>query len=285
MATSRPAAPVRDAAARIPLGLAQAVDRTFGAGGPFGNEDEIYFTDLMDAYGLECRPAWFGGRRNAFREMVEAMVPSLEPPGAGFDVAVLTGVTPDAQPGFPIARLHALLPHLGVGYAVADQGVVAPFTALRLLGDGLRADGGARALMLVVEQSTFLHDEPVPARLRVDRDSAVALVFGTDSDIALHPPELAPTAGRPPAELLRQSVDRHGASVVVCGSTLAEQVTAVAGVDEFHAVAPGRPATGVWAVVAAELSRWRRTGARVLLADADPDQRRLGTCLLEVPAA
>jgi hypothetical protein len=39
------------------------------------------------------------------------------------------------------------------------------------------------------------------------------------------------------------------------------------------------PATGVWAVLSAHHEKW--TGQRVVLADYDEDQRRLGLCVAD----
>jgi len=274
--------PVRARPDRIPLPLARIAHRVFGEGGPFGWDDHVYFPDLMRSYGVACRPEQFAGRRNSFMDMTSAMVPRLHPYADRFDVAVLTGVTPDSQPGFPMCHLSNHVPGAGLSFAVFDHGVVGPFAALHTLASCVWADGASRAVLLVVDQSTVLHDEPVPERLRARQDSAVGLVLDPAGELGtVHVPRSVPAAERELPDLL--AAVRAGAGPVraVLGG-LGLRAHLPDPPPELRWSAAGLPATGIWAALAAGLPGWRDRGGRVLLADYEPDQQRLATCLVDL---
>jgi hypothetical protein len=205
--------------------------------------------------------------------MVVAMLPRLEPFARDLDLAILTGVSPDSQPGFPVGRMSDVVPGLGLAFAVFDNGVAAPFTAMRVLASGIRAEHARRAVLLVLDQSTLLHDEPVPARLRLDRDSAVALVLDEHGELGTvwTPQSAVVAAGEVTATLAAVEAD-----TLVCGRGIDAPPEHLPAVPAPH----GLPATGVWSVLAANLSRWR--GRRVVLADYDADHQRLSHCTVEV---
>ncbi|GAA0368995.1 hypothetical protein GCM10009541_09320 [Micromonospora gifhornensis] len=268
-----------------PLGLARAVHQVFGPGGPFGNDDHIYYPDLMRSYGTTCPPDAFEGRRNSFTDMLTAVLPRLRPYADGFDLAVLAAATPDSQPGFPMCHLSNLVPDAGLAFAVLDQGLVTAFTALQVLANRSRRDGAGRLLLVVVDQSVLLHDLPVPQRLRVARDAVVVLAFDPVADGGrLYPPSSAPTVSRTPQAALAEALAEQKPQVLVTGAGLAGRLPTVPD-DTLVLPAPlGQPVTGVWQEVAARLPQWQVDGARVLIADHDADQERLATCLLDVPA-
>ncbi len=285
MYTATQAEPGVAGPAPAPLRLVRLEHAVFGPGGPFGGDDRIYFTDLMGSYDIACPPELFDRPRNAFTEMVESMVARLGPLARRLELAVLCGVTPDAQPGFPGGRLTDLIPGLALTFAVSDQGLVAPYTALDLLVRTARADRTRHAALFVLDQATLLHEEAVPRRLRVARDCAVALVLGEDGDLGTVRSlrTVAVPAGEVAARLAAVEADVRP-DVVLCGAGLAPYRAADgAGLAPYRAadgVADGLPATGVWTALAAALTGWR--GRRVLLADYDVEQQRLGGCTVDL---
>ncbi|GAA2868984.1 hypothetical protein GCM10010443_34020 [Actinoplanes cyaneus] len=271
-----PAAP-GTAAPPVVLPLARIEPAIFGPGGPFGGDDRIYFTDLLTSYGLPApAPEQFDRPRNSFTEMVEALVARLGPAARSLELAVFCGVTPDVQPGFPGGRLADLVPGLSLAFALFDQGLAGPYTALDVLARTVPADTTRHAALFVLDQSTLLHSEPVPGRLRVDRDGAVAVVLGGDGELGTIRPlgTVAVPAGEQAARLA--AIERELAvDVVVAGRGLAAHR-----VEGSPAAVPGLPATGTWLTLAAHATAWR--GRRVLLADYDADQQRLGACTVEL---
>jgi hypothetical protein len=119
----------------------------------------------------------------------------------------------------------------------------------------------------------------------VTGDQAVALVVGTEEGAPL---ETRTWTGIAPgaawdflAELLTEEVvliAGHGLSAV---HGLAS-VRFAAEAAEILLVPDGTPCTGVWAVLAEGLPRWREQGRSVLLADYDAELGYLTSCLVQV---
>jgi hypothetical protein len=277
--------------ARIPLGLARVTHHRFGRGGPFGWDDHIYFPDLMRSYGIEVDAERFAGRRNSFMDMTTAIAARLHPYDDRFDVAVLTGVTPDSQPGYPMCHLSNYVAEAGLSFAVFDQGVVAPFTALYTLASTVWAVRATRGLLLVADQATLLHDRPVPERLRVGHDSAVLVVLDERGELgSMEVPRSWSVTGRELTGCLGRALREAAAGgrpvdVLVAGRGLGGWLPDPPPVPELRWSAPGLPATGVWAELAAGLPGWAGRGARVMLADFDERQRRLSACAVDVAPA
>ncbi|WP_173073402.1 hypothetical protein [Phytohabitans rumicis] len=64
-----------------------------------------------------------------------------------------------------------------LAFAVSDQGLAAPFTALRLLGTYARGFTHCRALLIILEQSTLPYDVVAPPYPPPTRDVGVALLL------------------------------------------------------------------------------------------------------------
>ena len=279
----------RQGAVRLPLRLALAEHQVFTGGGGYADDDRTYFADLLTSYGIAYRDELLDARRATFKEMVQPLVGRLGSAGEGFDIGVHAHVTPDAEPGWPMCHLTDALPHLGLAFAVSDQGVVAPFTALRLVADITRVDGGRRALVVVMDQAARQHSEPIPDRLRADRNVSVALVLdesgGLGAVSVLHLVGIPETkvGVRLGAEARAAAAD-GGALTVVCGQGLTGHYGRLPA-DEVLSAPPGQPCTGVWSVVVESLPRWTAAGRRVLIADYDERLRYLCFCTVDVPKA
>lgn len=153
---------------------------------------------------------------------------------------------------------------------VSEQGVAAPFTALRIATGQLASGARRRALVVVAEQSTL---PPCPvAGTRPERDAAVALVLdaGPGPGARVGTPQLtvdrgaadpATDAAAPPAD------PAAPVRTVVAGPGLAGLAPAD-GVRLLTA-APGLPGAGVWATLVDHLTGGRADGD-VLVADRDP---------------
>jgi hypothetical protein len=292
----------------VRLGLARVDYQQFTDGAPYGWDDHVYFRDLLRAFGLDCPPEQFQGRRNSFTDMVSAMATRLRPRHDRFDVAVLTGVTPDSQPGFPMCRLTELVTHAGLAFAVFDQGVLAPFTALEVLASILRAhratdhsaaprddtttgDGESSALLMVMEQSALMLEQPMAERFQVAQDSAVVLVL-TDTG-GLGTVSTPTTVMTDASDVTAHLTDALAATepapgqrrVLVCGFGIEPTLAPVAEADEVLHCPPGRPGAGVWIELAEHIDEWTQSGAQVVLADHDDVARRLSLCTVDLPRA
>jgi hypothetical protein len=243
LATAAVPAPVDAATDRVPLPLAGIATRAFPAEVPYDSEMLRFFGDLARLYDLPYRREEFATlRRSTFTDMVAGILAELGDDPVG--LVVLAHATPDGEPNWPACFLTSVLPGEPLGFAVADQGVLAPFTALRIASSYIRADAVRRAVVLVLDQTTMLRvpsAEPtrVPAENRV-----VALVFderGTVGELSVH---MGRSTGTP----------APGRRVVVGGS-----------------LPPGLVCTRIWTELADHLDRWRGDGTReVVLTDHDP---------------
>jgi hypothetical protein len=272
----------------MPLGLARVERQVFGAGGEYADVDRIYFTDLLRTYNMNCREEAFAAGRNTFREMVAALMPRLASFTDRFDLAVMANATPDAEPGWPMCYFNHHVADPGLSFAISDQGVVAPFTALRVIADLAFTDQARRAILLIMDQSALVHSGPVPERLRARRDAVVALVFDTAGGLGSlsmrHSIDVAP--GEVAAYLneeARQATAVGTASTALYGQGL-RPLRPDLRADELRFAAPGLPCTGAWSMLAESLPSWSVTGRRVLIADYDEDLRRLAFCTINVTA-
>lgn len=268
------------------LSLALAVHHLAGPGRPFVDHDHDYFTDLLTTHGLTLDEERFAAGRNSYTDLVSALVPEMGRYRDRFDLAMMVSAAPDAEPGWPMCFLTEVVAAPGLAFAIADQGVMAPFTALRLATDWARAGTARRILLFALDQASVLHDGPVPDHLRVVEDSGVLLVFDIDAE-----PQGRLEARRP--QRMRPEAVPGGWSALLgeAHATTDLPVTAVAGTGLAGAlgnaaerldVPPGRPATGMWAVLVEGLPTWRAEGRRVLMADYDPDLGRLSSCLIDI---
>jgi hypothetical protein len=255
---------------------------------PYPDHFREYFQDLFGTYGLAFDEAAFGRGRTSFTELVAALLPELGDRLDRFDLAVLASVTPDAEPTFPMCYLQHAVPEPGLAFAIADQGVAGPFTALRMAVDRVRAGTAQRALVFVLDQAAVLHDGDVPERLRARTDAGVLLVleadgaFGGVEVLDRCRVELGEVASRW-AEIVREACADAGSPVsVVVGPELHDRVADLPRQVETVPVPLGSPATGIWAAFADRLPAWRAAGRRVVLADYDPEGSRLDACVIDV---
>jgi hypothetical protein len=284
---SAPAQADPGAAERIPLPLAGIVSRAFAALRPYDADMLGFFGDLAGLYGLPYDRAEFAGRaRITFTDMVSGLAGDLDGGGAPVGLLVLAHSTPDGEPNWPACYLTSVLPGEPFGFAVADQGPVAPFTALRIAAAYLRADGARRAIVVVLDQTAVLGDPGVAGAPVPTQNRAVALVL----DAGGHQGELSVrvSAGVEPHDAAAALLDGLPADghppAVVLGPSLAALAPSTMDSAGAVAVRPGLPCTGGWAALAAELDRWRADGTRrVVLGEYDPGARCLGRCVLTLP--
>jgi hypothetical protein len=269
----------------FPLGLARIEHAVFHNEGRFSASERTYFTDLMASYAMNPHDTALAGGRTSFTDMVTAVLPRLGRYASGFDLAVLCGAVPDVQPGFPVGHLSDAVPDAGLGFAVFDQGVIAPFTALRLVAAAARTSGCRRALVLVTDQSCLLHTRPVPDWLRPEQDSMVVLALegGPGTDV-ISAPQSSTARPQDVAMLLEQHQARLGtlATTTLVGHGLARCLPDPPSTLDTVVTGPGAPCTGLWSALAGRLDGWREEGRNVLLADYDETQQRLSTCTLRI---
>ncbi|MET7403671.1 hypothetical protein ABZS66_60400 [Dactylosporangium sp. NPDC005572] len=254
----------------VPLALRSVEVVSLAEREPFTADELDYFTDLLGSFSLPVPARLATARRASFRELLGELAPRLAGP---VDLAVLAAAVPDGEPGWPTSYL-ASVAEVGHAFGICDQGATGPFTALRIIAHSLRASPVARAALLVADQRTVHHDEPVPERLRATRNVAVAVLFDAapaGAPVTVHGPEpLAPPAA---TARLRALAEGAGPVTLILGRGLAPAAADAVRGDGAVTVLPapaGLPATGVWSVLAGVLG----SGGRTVVADYDPDAGR-----------
>ncbi len=271
------------------LGLTRWGRRAFDGTSRGARDGQLggYLTDLLGQYGLALRDnVDLQGSGHSYGEMAESLIPEVLAsggpvsggpvsggPAEPVDLLIFAFAVADLAPGRATATyLASLCPGEPLAFTICDQGIAAPYTALRLLG----AYGGSarRAVLMVAEQATAFYDLPAPAEMPT-RHAAVLLVFDAGS-----------AGGFGPVRQLRGVGPMAVPDVVSAAVTeLAadhDEVTLITGngLDSCGPLPPmlsgqrlaapaGQPCTGVWWQLAGGLGSSAAAGRRVLIADYD----------------
>ncbi|MFI1919630.1 hypothetical protein [Nocardia sp. NPDC020380] len=272
-----------------PLGLARIEVRHFGRGEPYSAEFLDYFQDLSGQFGQPYHPDYFAqAAPNSFTAMASEILSAATPPDETYDLAVIAHTTPDAKPTRPACYLAQALSGDTLSFALSEQGVTAPFTALQLTREYARDSSFRRGLVMILDQSFLWNGasaQPPRGTRMPGRDAAVVLILEPAG--ALGPVTTLNLADVGPAEA-RELVDAHLHEAAATG--IPTTTIAGAGVDtragdgeQLYWAAADLPCAGLWTAFAERLPQWQRTGQRVELIDYDPVLRYLSLCTIEVP--
>jgi hypothetical protein len=246
----------------------------------------VFVSDLARPYGVPLREDLLRqGVGHSYGEMAEELLRQALPDGEPVDLLLLASAIPDVRPGRSTAvHLTRYCPGAPLAFAVNDQGPAAAFTALRIARDYQRTGACRRAAVLVLEQASLHYTPPVPVRVP-DRHQAVVLVC-----------EESPAAGmtiRQESSFAAGSVDEAVAgalgplgpeAALLAGPGLGEPPDPGWGAAQTVFAPAGQPTTGVWSELALRWPEWRAQRRPVLVADYDPELRRLGLLTVH-PAA
>jgi hypothetical protein len=235
-----------------------------------------YLADLTAPYGIAVREDLLErGVAHSYGEMCVPLLADLVSEEHPADLLVLATGIPDAR--FGRATATYLSWHCAgapLGFTVCDQGLLAAFTALHLIGGFARTGACRRAVLLVAEQPVVYHELPVPTPVP-DRAAAVGVVLETDGPPgALSVQRHTNLAEHQVSEVLAAEVarlsDAGPAPAVLLGARLAE-LTADPGIaGDVQRCRENQPFTGVWLELARRLPDWQRGEGQVLLAEYDP---------------
>lgn len=244
------------------------------SGGTFSHRSgdfalRTYLADLGRPFGVGVREDQIGSGI-AYGDMGAKLLADLQPA----DLLVLAFAVPDRAPwGSAASRLSSQCPGAPPAFAVCDQGTLAGFTALRLIGACL--DAGQRGVLVVAEQPAVGYQ--LPAARAPARAAAVALVCEqTGPDEATGPRSCVRVtlhadlpSDRVPAVVAAELRELGGATLVAGnGLTGTDTGRLVRGPDR-------QPLTGVWQAAAGLIG----TGP-LLLADYDPAIGGLALCTI-----
>jgi hypothetical protein len=216
-----------------------------------------------------------------FPHLAKAALERLSPPVTEPDLLILAHGLPDI---YPLKSTTAYLNHLLGGhsrtFAVTEQGLRAPFTALRIADAYNRAERYADVALFVCDQTTLpyhdslVHDTPLA-------DSAVLLYFGTSADGWFQYGGTASgSAGADPEAVIKPYLSHADPerTLLVAGSWLSDPITSIA--PHVHRVPPGTYCTGPWLDLARHHEIWARQFDAIVLCDTDPRTGRSQAALL-----
>lgn len=255
-----------------------------------------YLSDMVGPYGLALRDEVFeAGAGHSYGEMAEPLIEALTAAGAPagqphpspVDLLVVAYGIHDVRLGRNTATyLSSRCPGNPLAFAVCDQGVAAPFSALRAMHAYAATGACRRALLLVVEQSALHYELAEPARVP-DRHSAVGLLLeaglaaggevgGTVTvrqRTAVPPGQAGALLAAELTELPRPAGAGGGVTLILGADLATEwtgQWTGDRAEDEVVLAPAGQPYTGVWWELAAGLPGWSAGERRVVVAEYDP---------------
>ncbi|MEU6664505.1 hypothetical protein [Streptomyces sp. NPDC046727] len=267
-----------DAAAGVPRLVRAGRYAPDGPGTPYvpAADREEFFRQLGAPHGVPFDRAGFAAApRRTSVELVRGALAELGPLSAeeAPEVVVVAYAAPDFEHAELIASCaQGLLPGEPLAFGLSDQGVLAPFSALRAAVEYARRCGLRRLLVLAVDQSSQPFAVPADHPGAVLADVAVALLFEwRDAAAPVHGMGQLPWPGPGPAV----PWDRELPLVAGAGVR-----TAVSGVWPWATWAPaGQPATAVWSALA-DLAGGGP--ARAVVADHDAERAMLAHCTLDL---
>ncbi len=294
------AVPGRAAAAAYPR-IGRLAARRFAGRSELSLDPDlrVYLGDLVRPYGVALREDLLErGVGHAYGEMAEQLIRETVREDEPVDLLILAYAVHDVRPGRATALyLSRVCPGRPMAFTLCEQGIAAPYTAVRLAAEYLRAGDSMRALIVVAEQAA-LHYEPLtePGAAPVtlpDEHSAVAVLFeGTAptglSSVREHagiaPGDVRGLLAAQLAELAGPGTDPRRRVLVLGGGLSKDDVDADRlglDVEQIVTALPGRPCTGVWHELALNHAQWSEQGAYVILADYERQLRTLCLCAVE----
>lgn len=224
---------------------------------PFDAELIEYYEDLLGQFGLTVdKRRLDDGRNIGYPELAETVLAGLSVDRP--DLILLAYAIPDLHPLKTVAtHVNHLLGGQACSMALSEQGLQAPYTALRVAEAYHRGGNCDRALILVLEQTTLPYHDPLVHDTPLS-DTAVALVLEPDGAAVRRT-----WSGTP--EQLTAMIDESPDTLVVAGPWVRTDRSL-----DLHRCGAGTYCTSVWLALAENYQRWQRDYADVLLCDVDP---------------
>jgi hypothetical protein len=218
-----------------------------------------FLRDLIEPFGQKVDEDLFRrGNAVSHQDLIDLLLRAEDVRNSKPQLVIVTHALPDVLPFTAVGPyLAKRLDCEATTFAIAQQGLAAPFTGLRIAAAHHRAGRCAEVVLTVLEQTTL----PTAIPLVQDTplvDSGVAMVFGAGTG-----PRLGWVASSPSAAAL---IRRAGPDTLVVLGPWVDR----SGLDGFpvHQVEPGTYCTSVWLALASHWREW--PDRRFLLCDTDP---------------
>jgi hypothetical protein len=232
-----------------------------------------YFSDLLAPFGRKPDEELLRSGNHVYHsDLVDLLLADEDLAAARPDLLILAQALPDVVPFTAVAPyLTARLGGRAVNFAVGQQGLAAPFTALRI-ARGYAAAGRGRQTVLAVLEQTTLPTEFALVQQTPLVDSAAALVLEAGPDGGPGPrferviQDVSPGAV---ARLIGGLDEGAGDTLLVLGPWVPRDVPLPPG-PTVRRVRAGTYGTGVWLELAGHWREWQRSYRTVVLCDTDP---------------
>jgi hypothetical protein len=232
-----------------------------------------YHREMLAPFGVEVDEERLRNSPNvSFSLLAEAVLAPLSATVTQPDLLILAYGLPDLYPlKSTTAYLNNLLGDRSRSFAVAEQGLRAPFTALRIADAYVRAGRYSDLALFVCEQTSLPYHDPLVHETPL-RDSAVLLYFDNSAEGAFR--FLGTTrgaAGTGPETVVKPYLSYADSerTLLVTGPWVAQEPTASL-VPHVHRVSPGTYCTSTWLDLARHHENWAREFDAVVLCDTDP---------------
>lgn len=229
-----------------------------------------YYCDLLAPFGEKPDEELLSrGSHVHHRDLADLLVADEGVGRSRPELLIVTHALPDVVPFTAVAPyLTDRLGGRANNFSIGQQGLAAPFTALRIASAYHRGGRAAEVVLAVLEQTTLPTAFPLVQETPLV-DSAAALVLGASTEAG---PRFvrAHSAGSAAAALaegtLGRDLDEDG-TLLVLGPWVTEDVPERTAV---HRVAPGSYCTSLWLELADHWQEWQRAYRRIVLCDTDP---------------
>ncbi|GAA0730863.1 hypothetical protein Drose_26830 [Dactylosporangium roseum] len=253
------------------LGLRAAAVTVAPAGRPYHDDPQVaeFNQDLAAAFGLGVEEELLrAGRNLTHADLVDLLVAELPAGLPAPDLVVLARVLPDLNQYKTVASyLNLRTGGRAHSFAIAGQGLGAPFLALRVALAYARSGRSRSSMIAVLEQTTLPFRDGVVHGGVPLVDSGVLLCLDAGAGPWRPTSVVEFGTGEDPNTGLKTLADTADAPLAVMGPWLAGSDQ---GDPEVHRVAPGGYGTSVWLALAREAERWAADHDALLLCDTDP---------------
>lgn len=238
---------------------------------PYHDDPSIvgFFRDLVEPFGCTVDEQRLRqGPNVSHRYLADRLLDDAGMTGEAADLVVVTHALPDVHPFTAVAsHMNMLLGGGAKSFCVSEQGLAAPFTALRIISAFQRAGRAGRAVLAILEQTTLPTPHPLVDSGELT-DSGVVLVLGEGEGFGLDTVDTF-TSPEAAADTLAELGADPAGTLVVLGPGARDRVAAPAGAKVHHAGTDSY-CTSVWLELARNWRQWQRDFAAVVLCDIDP---------------
>jgi hypothetical protein len=255
------------------LSLQTAVAFVPQYGYPCHFESEVieFNQSLLEPYGMKFEPEWASkGRNFTFLALAEQILYSLHDPLPEPDLIIVAYALPD-----PHSLKKTLSSHLNnvlgggsISFAISEQGLAAPFTALRVADSFARSGRCRSAALFILEQATFPYKVPFAQDAGLV-DSGVLMLLGKAGSWDMTAVRSAGPHTELP-ELIRVPAGQPAHDVLVVAGPWIDLGRVEAAGPKIHRAPPGSYCTSVWLELARHYQDWTRDYTTIVLCDTDP---------------